>query len=66
MIVIPGRRQRVRPEVAGPMVNSAASPESITAEREFHRIVTMDSGQPRGARHRAGHFGPDPLARLPE
>src|ERR1700686_3068314 len=28
--VIPGRAQRVRPEVAGPMAGSGASPESIT------------------------------------
>ncbi len=30
MVVIPGRHQRVRPEVAGPMTGSVASPESIT------------------------------------
>src|SRR5580692_9871467 len=28
--VIPGRAQRVRPEVAGPMAGSGANPESIT------------------------------------
>jgi hypothetical protein len=33
--VIPGRRQRVRPEVAGPMTGSAASPESITTVSEY-------------------------------
>jgi hypothetical protein len=27
--VIPGRAQRVRPEVAGPMAGSGANPESI-------------------------------------
>jgi DNA helicase-2/ATP-dependent DNA helicase PcrA len=37
--VIPGRRQRVRPEVAGPMTGSAASPESITPA-----AGSMDSG----------------------
>jgi hypothetical protein len=34
-LVIPGRRQRVRPEVAGPMTGSAASPESITPVSEY-------------------------------
>src|SRR5437868_8821487 len=31
--VIPGRTQRARPEVAGPMTGSGASPESITTNR---------------------------------
>jgi len=37
--VIPGRQQRVRPEVAGPMAGSAAKPESITTT-----AGDMDSG----------------------
>ena len=37
--VIPGRRQRVQPEVAGPMTSSAANPETITTT-----AGTMDSG----------------------
>src|SRR5205807_7342503 len=37
--VIPDRRQRVQPEVAGPMTSSAASPVSITPAAR-----TMDSG----------------------
>ena len=35
LAVIPDCRQRVRPEVAGPMTSSAASPESITTVREY-------------------------------
>jgi hypothetical protein len=53
MAVIPGRRQRVRPEVAGPMTGSAASQESITTDGKNPAPTgVMDSGQP--------------LARLPE
>jgi len=37
--VIPWRRQRVRPEVAGPMTGSAASSESIVT-----CAAIMDSG----------------------
>jgi hypothetical protein len=33
--VIPGRRQRVRPEVAGPMTGFAASPESIFTSWDY-------------------------------
>jgi hypothetical protein len=48
--VIPGRAQRVRPEVAGPMAGSGASPESIPTGAVGHApslsqmTVIMDSG----------------------
>src|SRR5580700_10537500 len=43
--VIPGRAQRVRPEVAGPMAGSGANPESITtALAELAPRVSWNDG----------------------
>ena len=57
--VIPGRAQRARPEVAGLMASPAASPESISRNGTFQRVVgdadmmmIMDSGL--AARRRPG------------
>jgi putative mRNA 3-end processing factor len=53
--VIPGPSQRVQPS-AGPMINSARSPESITTNgNDAENSVVMDSGQPlRGFRNDGG------------
>jgi hypothetical protein len=42
LFVIPDCRQRVRPEVAGPMTSSAASPESIFASRAVVYAASSD------------------------
>jgi hypothetical protein len=47
----------------------AVIPETVRStviRNPYSLTVVMDSGFASGACHRAGHFGPDPLARAPE
>src|SRR5262245_43340113 len=58
MLVIPGRRHRVRPS-AGPMTGSTASPESITTGRGLWIQGSPPSAAPRDdqAAHMIGLMG---------
>ena len=44
--VIPGRAQRVRPEMAGPMTSSSARPESITPVCDYGFLARRFAAPP--------------------
>ena len=59
----PRARGEDRDEGASPRAKNRGAICNATARSEALRLAATPPHPPRGACHRAGHFGPDPLAR---